>query len=346
MVEQVPRWLVHAGWLTRPVRSVAANLPTTWQDLLRHAASDIGLYLGYIAIALVFIALVKIIPYHYFRRLHTLFPLAFLAMVFHSVVLLPLSYWFTAAGLVMWMSAVIGTVAAIAILTGRVGQNKRHVGTVKAVRVLGDDVLEVQCAIAGKGLKHRAGQFVIATFSGSRDPHPFTIASGGVDPNSLLLYIKALGDDTKAFMRELSVGASVTLEGPYGSFDFRGRFGRDQVWIGAGIGITPFLARLEKLAARPELQRPAKLYFCAPQSHPLVERVKMLCRRARVDFQLVDATRDGPLQLPQAMIPVSNKHQASLWFCGPQGFGDALETAWRAAGWKSTRFHREYFAFR
>ncbi|MDR0479024.1 MAG: ferric reductase-like transmembrane domain-containing protein [Burkholderiaceae bacterium] len=346
MAEQVPKWLVQAGWLTRPVRAGSGPGVQTWLDALRGPASSIGEWIAYLTLALVLIALTRWVPYHWFRRLHKVLPFAFLAMVFHAVVLLPRGLWLTPAGLMLAVCASAGTVAALVVLAGRIGQARRHTGTVAAVRALGDDALEVECAVNGKGLRHHAGQFVIARFAGSRDPHPFTIASGGTDPHRLRLCIKALGDDTRAFVRELTAGAPVALEGPYGRFDFQRSHGGDQVWIGAGIGITPFLARLEALAAHPALPRPARLYFCAPEAHPLAARVRALCRQAGVDCQLVDATRDGPLQLHHAMTPVDNHHRASLWFCGPQRFGDALERAWRAAGLRPSRFHREHFAFR
>jgi len=344
MIEQIPRWLVHSGILERPAHS--GPVIHTWQNLLHGTASHIvGLYVAYLMVALALIALTRWVPYHWFRRLHKVFPYAFLAIVFHAVVLLPDTLWLKPAGLMMWMSAIAGTIAALVVLTGRTGQARRHIGRVTAVRVLGDDVLEVECSVPGKGLAHRAGQFVIARFAGSRDPHPFTIASGGIDPQRLRLCIKALGDDTQAFMQALSEGSPVTLEGPYGRFDFRKHTGH-QVWIGAGIGITPFLARLEALATQQTRSRPAQLYFCAAETHPLVERARALCQQAKVDFQLVNSTPDNPLLLHHVMAPVGNQHRASLWFCGPQSFGDALERSWRAAGLQPSRFHREYFAFR
>jgi len=346
MCEQIPRWLVQAGWLTRPARQARGGGPQTqsWWDLLHHPASEVGLWLAYLTIALVLIALLRWIPYHWFRRLHKVFPLAFLAMVFHAVVLMPGAAWLTPAGLLLAVCTVVGTVAALVVLASWAGQARCRTGTVAAVHMLGDDVLEVECAVNGKGLTHRAGQFVIARFAGSRDPHPFTIASGGTDPHRLRLCIKALGDDTRAFASTLTEGSPVILEGPYGRFDFR--HGGTQVWIGAGIGITPFLARLEALIAHPTLLRPARLYFCAGQTHPLAARVSTLCQQAGVDLQHVDAARDGPLELHHAMTPVNDQRRASLWFCGPQQFGDTLERAWRAAGLRPAHFHREYFEFR
>jgi predicted ferric reductase len=42
----------------------------------------------------------------------------------------------------------------------------------------------------------------------------------------------------------------VTVEGPYDRFDFEdGK--RRQIWVGAGIGITPFIVRMKQLAGAP-----------------------------------------------------------------------------------------------
>src|SRR3546814_15622847 len=52
-------------------------------------------------------------------------------------------------------------------------------------------------------------------------------------------------------------GQEVRIEGPYGCFSFDDDCAR-QIWIGGGIGITPFIARMQYLAqsaggARPEI---------------------------------------------------------------------------------------------
>lgn len=39
----------------------------------------------------------------------------------------------------------------------------------------------------------------------------------------------------------------VTVEGPYGCFTFAGEQ-LVQIWISAGVGITPFIARMQQLA--------------------------------------------------------------------------------------------------
>ena len=44
------------------------------------------------------------------------------------------------------------------------------------------------------------------------------------------------------------IGQPVTVEGPYGRFTFDDGAER-QIWIGGGIGIAPFVARMKALAA-------------------------------------------------------------------------------------------------
>ena len=65
------------------------------------------------------------------------------------------------------------------------------------------------------------------------------------DPkNPMVQFItKALGDHTSTLHERLKPGMPVTVEGPYGCFTFDDTPPR-QIWVGGGIGITPFIARL------------------------------------------------------------------------------------------------------
>jgi len=46
----------------------------------------------------------------------------------------------------------------------------------------------------------------------------------------------------------LRAGQAVTVEGPYGCFTFDDSVPL-QIWVGGGIGVTPFIARMKDLAA-------------------------------------------------------------------------------------------------
>ncbi|MDR0275377.1 MAG: ferric reductase-like transmembrane domain-containing protein [Burkholderiaceae bacterium] len=342
MLEIVPKAFVKWGWLARPVRGPKTE---QWLGFLNHPAKEVGEWMAYLMIALALVALIRLVPYHWFRRIHKVFPLAFLAATFHGAVLMPDAMWASSAGLVFTLCAGAGCAAAVYSLRGLVGRGRQHTGTVARVRMLDGDMVEVECDVAGHGMPHRPGQFAFVRWGAGRDAHPFTIASGSGDPYWLRFCIKALGDDTRALLHTLRPGMAVALEGPYGGFDFSAG-GKAQVWVGAGIGITPFLARLEALAKRPA-NAPVDFYYCAPADSPFADRLRALCERARVRLHWIDSGRDGLLTLERILANQRRAaHEHHLWFCGPQAFGDALQRAWRQAGLGARRFHREHFAFR
>ena len=106
------------------------------------------------------------------------------------------------------------------------------------------DILEVTFAPQDQKMDFRPGQFVYLVIRKegiTPEPHPYSIASGYNLEARLKLGIKQLGDHTRTLDR-LQVGDPVTLYGPYGHFcDAFLRADRDCVFVGAGIGITPFI---------------------------------------------------------------------------------------------------------
>lgn len=60
---------------------------------------------------------------------------------------------------------------------------------------------------------------------------------------------------------------------------------------------------------------------------------------------LVDA-RDGLLTGERLRAMVPGWRDASVWFCGPAGFGRALREDLRRHGLPAGRFHQEFFDLR
>lgn len=64
-------------------------------------------------------------------------------------------------------------------------------------------------------------------------------------------------------------------------------------------------------------------------------------------LHLVWPQRDGRLTGERIRAAVPQWRESSLWFCGPEGFGEALLRDFAAQGFDvRRRFHRELFAFR
>ena len=137
----------------------------------------------------------------------------------------------------------------------------------------------------------------------------------------------------------------MTVEGPYGRFDFIDHQPA-QLWVAGGIGITPFLARLEALAAAPE-RRPVDLVYCAAAPAPdFVARLQALATAAGVRLHVLASGRDGRLDAGRLAGLVPGWREASIWFCGPAGFGRSLRRGLARLGLARGRFHQEAFEMR
>ncbi|MPN11290.1 Dihydroorotate dehydrogenase B (NAD(+)), electron transfer subunit [bioreactor metagenome] len=281
---------------------------------------------------------------------------------------MPARFWGEPLGAMFVVFGVAGSIAACISLLGRVGRPRRHVARVESVRLLGeprnDAPLELVCAMSAEWKGHRPGQFVYAAFDAWEGAHPFTIASapealgktGNGEP-LLRLVIKPLGDFTDTLAGRLHAGQSVTIEGPYGRFDAKGSARRQQVWVAAGVGITPFLALLE--ARQPSAQTSAhalgkrqgaevEMHYCTRNaaSDALLERVQQLCAQAQPPVHLtVHDEASGHLFTPQALA-VDRKRPSDIWFCGPRGLGAVLRSACRSIGRGRWHLHHELFSMR
>jgi len=344
MLEWLPKNLARQGWIEAPRRG--PRPPEEWWVGL---AKDTGEWAGYLLLALVVIALIRRIPYRYFRLVHKAFGLLFIAGAFHGLVLLPTDFWQQPVGWASAAVAAVGVVAALWSLSGRIGRNRCHPARIDSVEHHPDDVIQVRCRLLAGWPGHRAGQFVLANFGDiAEGSHPFTIASAwNADEGTLTLAIKALGDYTGKLTQSLQAGRVVTLEGPYGSFTFDSpRFAAAQVWIAGGIGITPFLARLHELARSERNEDGAvDLFYCTRNEETgFSKELPALCEAAGVRLHHRVTARDGQLDIEEvvARLPA----EGGIWVCGPAAWGKTLSRQLQGIGPVASGFHAEAFEFR
>ncbi|MDO6750135.1 hypothetical protein, partial [Gilvimarinus sp. 1_MG-2023] len=76
-------------------------------------AKDVGEWAFYGAALLMVLALIKRFPYHWFKKTHTLIAVAYLALVFHAVVLVEFDYWSQPIGWLLAVLMLAGTAAAL-----------------------------------------------------------------------------------------------------------------------------------------------------------------------------------------------------------------------------------------
>jgi predicted ferric reductase len=346
---EVPKWGVGAGWLTRPARVPAAE-PTNPVLLqfhsLRGAAEGVGEWGFYALVLLVALALMQRFPYRRFFQTHRLLPGVYLVLVFHSVVLTKDSSWTQPLGIVMALLMAAGTVAALVVLSGAVGRGRQAVAVVNAVTMHEAlDVLEVSVRLKSRWPGHEAGQFAFVRFSASEGAHPFTITSPWTGDGRLVFLIKGLGDYTRKLPALLSPGDLLRVEGPYGCFRFEGRRQR-QIWVGGGIGITPFIARMQQLALQPDGKVIDLFHTTATGDEAAFTRLRADAAAAGVRLHLLVDAVDGRLSAERICAAVPDWRSADVWFCGPAGFGHALRRDLLAKGLNGADFHQELFNLR
>ena len=206
---------------------------------------------------------------------------------------------------------------------------------------------------SGPDFSFRAGQF--AWILPSRNPftpswHPFSISSSALR-SRVEFTIKQVGGFTGS-IRRLRVGDRVYLDGPHGSFTLESNPGMGYVFVGAGVGVTPFLSMLSTLADQGD-QRPCWL-FLANRYEDQVTGVRQLARlqdrlnlrvvhvisrpsdqwrgdRGRIDVDLLD--RHLPLE----------RRVLEYFVCASGEVVQSVETSLQQLGVEADNIHSEQF---
>lgn len=296
---------------------------------------------------LVVVALVRLIPYCVFRKCHVVMAGLFIVFAFHSLVLMRPDYWPTPFGWATVALSVAGTIASIYTLIGHFrgfpGVEARVVDSRYYPEL---KVLEVDLEV-GEGWKgHRPGQFAFVTTDAKEGGHPFTLSTAWNPATRHVGFIaKEVGDFTADLRRAFRDGACLKIEGPYGRFTFDSARPR-QIWIGAGIGITPFIAKMRERAGQPS-GTPVDLFHATHSvSEEALARLVADAKAADVKLHVRISPRDGRLDARQIMDAVPDWKNASVWFCGPADFGASLRKDLVAGGLPPGDFHQELFEMR
>lgn len=199
----------------------------------------------------------------------------------------------------------------------------------------------------GKPFNLEAGQFVFIKFSQPgfpREEHPFSIA-GKPAPHKIELGVKSLGDFTDR-MDELQPGAEALVEGSFGTFNYRRAKNKKQLWIGGGIGVTPFLSMAQDLARRPKYDV-AMIYSTAKRQDLFkVELLSSLQRQSNFNLHEYVNEENGGNFLDVDFIKHSapDLNEREVFICGPPAMMRSLRAQLRGAGIKNKNIHTEEFS--
>ena len=85
----------------------------------------------------------------------------------------------------------------------------------------------------------------------------------------------------------------------------------------------------------------------ADYSEEAISKMRADAEAANVTLHVLYDARDGRLTGDRIRAAVPGWEEASIWFCGPAGFGKALQQDFAARGLPlEERFHQELFAMR
>lgn len=105
-------------------------------------------------------------------------------------------------------------------------------------------------------------------------------------------------------------------------------------------------ARMKQLARTPGTQQIDLFHSTADYEQAAIDKLAADAKAANVRLHLLVSSRDGRLDGDRIRAAVPEWRSASVWFCGPAGFGESLKNDFMAHGLVAGRFHQELFAMR
>jgi predicted ferric reductase len=281
--------------------------------------------------------------YQRWKRLHLLSAPAVLLALLHT---LPLA----ASTWVWWLLGALSMGAIIwrKVLSPHLG---RSAWEVTEVRQLKHDVVEICLKPLAQPLRYVAGQFVYLTplvpglSAGNREEHPYTIASAPSDP-LLRLGIKDLGDASHA-LQTVSPGSRIMVEGPYGDFYLRHYPQKNQLWLGGGIGITPFVSGARAMLDDRSSTSVHLFYLSQDEyrSYYLDELKTVAQEQPRFDITAHYFSVQGAVTLEFLEMNCPDFREREVYLCGPPGMMNHLKPLLRKAGVSADAIHSEVFDF-
>lgn len=348
MMAYVPDWLVVLHIISDPGQLVDCSQYTKPELILFQTGVLFAHLLFYILLALVIIALFERFSYHFFRRSHKYFPGVFLLFAYHSATAQLKDHWLGSPGsYLLFLLLLAGCYAGFTGLFQRIGKSRKHTLVIKEIVNYEQGIIDLHLGNPGKTFVHQPGQYRFLRFEHDKEPHPFTIASASKDAVSLRFGIKASGNFTKELADHRAIGQEVEFEGPYGEFKFEDSCKR-QVWVAGGIGITPFMARLEYLAQNGGSSQPIPFWYATQSEKRQIYPNSLTdsCKEAGVNFYHLDSRNNELLGTERIKNVIGDFDNVSFWFCGPPGFRQKLLEDLKFYGFDKRRFHFDVFNMR
>ncbi|HEY6366984.1 MAG TPA: ferric reductase-like transmembrane domain-containing protein [Candidatus Binatia bacterium] len=344
--------IAHVIFLTLVQLESGASIGNVLIPFWSESARSIDILVFYLLLVLGGLAYDQRMSYERWLSVHRVIGLIFLVGSAHAAMepgtiadFEPLRTWMVIlilAGTAAWLYRVV--------LFKRLGPRYRYRLEIVASR--GSNVIDLVMRPTDRRMMYEPGTFVflrVPSMEGQqKELHPFSISSTPVD-RDLRVSIRTIGDFTRR-LSALEPGMHVDVYGPFGGFTPH-RFApfRRLVFIGAGIGITPFLGMLAFELSSHDFRR-IWLYYVARDEQDAVYdseiRESYLDAESYIDYILWTTATRGRITAAQIAAEIAPLDDYAVMLCGQVAFISDLARQFRALGLSHDRIITEEFEFR
>ncbi len=315
------------------------ELPKYWTRLVRQ--------LSYVALGLiVLLALNRKIPYSQWRWWHKLSGPLFLIVILHWLSFKSPITLASPSGIWLTLLCSAGVLAALYKLV--LYPFVARAGEYRVIAVSTDKgALHLTLEPINKKFDFKAGQFAFIAMQqkGLREPHPFTIASANAANGQVEFVIRGLGDYTKKLCASAKVGMHADLYAPYGRFKRQAKAERE-IWIGAGVGISPFISWLQDTDVK-DFEKATLVYCFNPgRAFPPADQLQAMATLRGAHFVSNPSGMESIAEVLGQAVANTEPHKVHVSFCGPQGLLVKVRQLMISHQIPQQNLHSELFDFR
>jgi predicted ferric reductase len=223
--------------------------------------------------------------------------------------------------------------------------SKREYEIIDVTRHPEAHAVEIRARPVGRRLAYHAGQFAGVDLLDDRlqinrdfESHPFSITTAP-EEEEIGLVIEATGEATERIQRIAGAdGARALIHAPHGRLSDARPSGGKQLWVGGGIGITPFLSLASEFALHPERYGDHDVTLVAAVDHReqafYWDRLRDRAERSpALDVRLWTSEDMGtPTAKGLSELVGGDPSDRLVLLCGPDAMIGALEEGFLAAG--------------
>jgi predicted ferric reductase len=316
-------------------------------------ARTLDIFATYLVLVLVAFAFTRRLSHERWLHLHRPIAIIFLISAVHFTIFEsgtprgfePLRTWM----ILLILASAVALLYRV-LLFKRFGSRYQY--RVDAVEPRADQTVDLVLRPVTKRMMYEPGTFVFIRIPGhgrfAEELHPFSISSTPVD-RDLRLSIKMVGDFTRS-LPAIESGRAIDVYGPFGGFTpHRYAHYRRLVFIGSGIGITPFLSMLAFEETNHDFRRIWLYYVVRDREHaPYDEEIRSSYLKADsfIDYELWETASRKRLTAAQVMADVAPLDNYAVMLCGRPEFVTDMTRQFHERGVPLDRIISEELRFR